>query len=73
MQDDAETLQEEMENNCLTALYLIMILTKVSEFSKNNHIYWDKSDQYQDIVKISKDGGKQNIDRLRWRRKIQKK
>ena len=75
MQDDAETLQEEMENNCLTALYLIMILTKVSEimFFQKYHIYWDKSDQYQDIVKISKDGRKQNIDRLRWRRKIQKK
>merc|ERR1719300_790275 len=29
--DDAESLQEEMENNCLTALYLIMILTKVTK------------------------------------------
>ena len=29
------------------------------------HIYWDNSDQYKDIVKISKDVGKQNIDRLR--------
>ena len=66
MQDDAETLQEEMENNCLTALYLIMILTKVSEMIfKKNHIFWDKSDQYQDVVKISKYGGKQNIDLLR--------
>ena len=62
MQDDAETLQEEMENNCLTALYLIMILTKVSEIM---FFFSTKSDQYQDIVKISKDGGKQNIDRLR--------
>ena len=34
-------------------------------FLQKYHIYWDKSDQYQDIVKISKYGGKQNIDRLR--------
>lgn len=44
--DDPETLQEEMENNCLTALYLIMILTKVTkkdpekvEFSAMKEIY----------------------------------
>jgi len=44
--DDAESLQEEMENNCLTALYLIMILTKVTkkdpekvEFSAMKEIY----------------------------------
>merc|ERR1719308_180479 len=31
VKDDPEALQEEMENNCLTSLYLIMILTKVSK------------------------------------------
>ena len=31
IKDDPEALQEEMENNCLTSLYLIMILTKVSK------------------------------------------
>lgn len=44
--DDPESLQEEMENNCLTALYLVMILTKVTkkdpetvEFSAMKEIY----------------------------------
>jgi len=31
IKDDPEALQEEMENNCLTSLYLIMILTKISK------------------------------------------
>jgi len=45
VKDDPETLQEEMENNCLTSLYLIMILTKVSkkeekvEFAAMKEIY----------------------------------
>jgi len=46
VKDDPETLQEEMENNCLTSLYLIMILTKVGkkeaekvEFSAMKEIY----------------------------------
>jgi len=30
LKDDPEALQEEMENNCLTSLYLVMILTKVT-------------------------------------------
>ena len=29
IKDDPELLQEEMENNSLTSLYLIMILTKI--------------------------------------------
>merc|ERR1711970_1231446 len=37
VKDDPEALQEEMENNCLTSLYLIMILTKVSKKEKANH------------------------------------
>merc|ERR1712059_46305 len=32
LKDDPEALQEEMENNCLTSLYLVMILTKVCKF-----------------------------------------
>jgi len=45
LKDDPEALQEEMENNCLTSLYLIMILTKVSkkeekaEFAAMKEIY----------------------------------
>jgi len=46
LKDDPETLQEEMENNCLTSLYLIMILTKVGkkdtdkvEFTAMKEIY----------------------------------
>merc|ERR1719509_422244 len=46
IKDDPESLQEEMENNCLTALYLVMILTKVTkkdpekvEFSAMKEIY----------------------------------
>merc|ERR1712241_602057 len=45
VKDDPEALQEEMENNCLTSLYLIMILTKVSkkeekvEFAAMKEIY----------------------------------
>jgi len=46
VKDDPESLQEEMENNCLTALYLVMILTKVTrtepekmEFSAMKEIY----------------------------------
>jgi len=45
LKDDPEQLQEEMENNCLTSLYLIMILTKISkkeekvEFAAMKEIY----------------------------------
>jgi len=45
VKDDPEALQEEMENNCLTSLYLVMILTKVSkkeekvEFAAMKEIY----------------------------------
>merc|ERR1719347_1836585 len=45
VKDDPEALQEEMENNCLTSLYLIMILTKISkkeekvEFAAMQEIY----------------------------------
>ena len=45
VKDDVELLQEEMENNCLTSLYLIMILTKISkkeekvEFAAMQEIY----------------------------------
>lgn len=46
VKDDPESLQEEMENNCLTSLYLIMILTKVGkkeaekvEFAAMKEIY----------------------------------
>jgi hypothetical protein len=33
MQDDKETMQEELENNMLTALYLLVILTKIAKQS----------------------------------------
>ena len=46
IKDDPELLQEEMENNCLTSLYLVMILTKISknkedkvEFAAMQEIY----------------------------------
>jgi len=45
IKDDPELLQEEMENNSLTSLYLIMILTKISkkevkeEFAAMQEIY----------------------------------
>merc|ERR1712096_324904 len=45
LKDDPEQLQEEMENNCLTSLYLIMILTKISkkeekvEFAAMKEVY----------------------------------
>ena len=45
IKDDPELLQEEMENNCLTSLYLVMILTKISkkeekvEFAALQEIY----------------------------------
>lgn len=35
IKDDPELLQEEMENNCLTSLYLVMILTKISKKEDN--------------------------------------
>ena len=31
LQEDKEAMQEELENNMLTALYLIVILTKIAK------------------------------------------
>ena len=45
IKDDPDLLQEEMENNCLTSLYLVMILTKISkkeekaEFAAMQEVY----------------------------------
>jgi len=53
IKDDPEALQEEMENNCLTSLYLIMILTKVSKKEEKEKVEFGPMKDIYKLVQLN--------------------
>jgi len=53
VKDDPDALQEEMENNCLTSLYLVMILTKVSKSNKEDKVEFAAMKEIYRLVQLN--------------------